>query len=99
MHILDKATRGKVLGLRVRCSKDGCNWKGELGNLESHLSSDNCLQVKVCGHDESLQLQLENFQRQLTQKYRQLQQQLQQQLVQQENKIKALQQNIKGITP
>ena len=49
MHFLDKRTRGKVLGLRVRCSKDGCDWGGgELGDLERHLSNK-CLYVKeVC---------------------------------------------------
>ena len=93
MHILDKGTRGKVLGLRVRCSKDGCDWEGELGDLERHLSSGNC---KASEHDESLQLKFENFQRQLTQQYRQLQQQLQQQLARQESKIKLLQQCVKG---
>ena len=39
-----------LLSLRVRCSKDGCDWEGELGDLERHLS-DNCLYVKeVCPH-------------------------------------------------
>ena len=48
--MLDKKTRGKVLGLRVRCSKDGCDWEGELGDLERHLSNK-CLYVKeVCPH-------------------------------------------------
>ena len=48
--MLDKRTRGKVLGLRVRCRKDGCDWKGELGDLERHVS-DKCLYVKeVCPH-------------------------------------------------
>ena len=45
MHFLDKRTRGKVLGLRVRCSKDGCDWEGEFGDLERHLSK--CLYVKI----------------------------------------------------
>ena len=54
MHFLDKATRGKILGLRVRCSKDGCDWEGELGDLERHLSNK-CLYVEEacphgCGH-------------------------------------------------
>ena len=45
MHFLDKRTRGKVLGLRVRCNKDGCDWEGEFGDLERHLSK--CLYVKI----------------------------------------------------
>ena len=50
MHFLDKRTRGKVLGLRVRCSKDGCDWEGEVGDLERHLSNK-CLYVEeVCPH-------------------------------------------------
>ena len=50
MHFLDKGTRGKVLGLRVRCSKDGCDWEGELGDLERHFSNK-CLYVEeVCPH-------------------------------------------------
>ena len=52
MHFLDKRTRGKILGLRVRCtcSKDGCDWEGELGDLERHLSNK-CLYVEeVCPH-------------------------------------------------
>ena len=50
MHFLDKGTRGKVLGLRVRCSKDGCDWEGELGDMERHLSNK-CLYVEeVCPH-------------------------------------------------
>ena len=48
--MLDKRTRGKVLGLRVQCSKDGCDWEGEFGDLERHLSNK-CLYVeKVCPH-------------------------------------------------
>ena len=50
MHFLDKRTRGKILGLRVRCSEDGCDWEGELGDLERHLSNK-CLYVEeVCPH-------------------------------------------------
>ena len=50
MHFLDKRTRGKILELKVRCSKDGCDWEGELGDLERHLSNK-CLYVKeVCPH-------------------------------------------------
>ena len=50
MHFLDKRTRDKVLGLKVRCSKDGCDWEGELGDLERHLPNK-CLYVrKVCPH-------------------------------------------------
>ena len=37
--VLDKKTRGKILGLRVQCSKDGCVWEGELGKLERHIAS------------------------------------------------------------
>ena len=48
--MLDKRTRGRVLGLRVRCNKDGCDWEGELGDLEKHLSKK-CLYVEeVCPH-------------------------------------------------
>ena len=48
--MLDKRTRGRVLGLRVRCSKDGCDWEGELGDLVKHLSKK-CLYVEeVCPH-------------------------------------------------
>ena len=50
MHFLDKGTRGKVLGLRVRCSNDGCGWEGELGDRERHLS-EKCQYVKeACPH-------------------------------------------------
>ena len=48
--MLNKRTRGRVLGLRVRCTKDGCDWEGELGDLEKHLSKK-CLYVEeVCPH-------------------------------------------------
>ena len=50
MHFLDKRTRGKVLGLRVRCSKDGCDWEGELGDLERHLSNKCLYAEEVCPH-------------------------------------------------
>ena len=48
--MLDKATRGKVLGLRVQCSKDGCDWEGELGDLERHLSNKCFYVEEVCRH-------------------------------------------------
>ena len=48
--MLDQNTSGKVLGLRVRCNKDGCDWEGELGDLKTHLS-EKCLYMKeVCPH-------------------------------------------------
>ena len=34
----------------MQCSKDGCEWEGELGDLERHLSNK-CLYVEeVCPH-------------------------------------------------
>ena len=34
----------------MRCSKDGCDWEGEFGDLERHLANK-CLYVKeVCPH-------------------------------------------------
>ena len=48
--MLDKRRRSKVLGLRVRCSKDGCDWEGELRDLERHFSNE-CLYVEeACSH-------------------------------------------------
>ena len=48
--MLDKRTICNIQGLRVRCSKDGCDWEGELGDLERHLSNK-CLYVEeVCPH-------------------------------------------------
>ena len=48
--MLDKRTIRNIQGLRVRCSKDGCDWEGELCDLERHLSNK-CLYVEeVCPH-------------------------------------------------
>ena len=50
--MLDKKTRGIVLGLKVRCemSEIGCAWIGELGDLHKHLEQ-NCLYTeKECQH-------------------------------------------------
>lgn len=33
---MDKSIRGKILGLRVHCSENGCDWEGELGDLKQH---------------------------------------------------------------
>ena len=45
--MLDKLNQRKVLDLRVFCSKkgEGCPWKGELRDLETHSR-------KACGHVE-----------------------------------------------
>ena len=46
--MLDKRTIRNIQGLRVRCSKDGCDWEGELRDLERHLCNL-CLYVEeVC---------------------------------------------------
>ena len=84
-----------MLGLRVRCSKDGCDWEGELGDLKRHLAKK-CLYVEeVCPHGcgqlyprhllQTHQLD-ECPQRPLEAKLETLQRQLQQQLVHQEKK-------------
>ena len=41
--MLNKKTRGEVLGLKVRCvnSSVGCDWTGELGDQQRHLAG-NC---------------------------------------------------------
>ena len=97
MHFIDKGTRGKVLGLRVRCSKDGCDWEGdpELGDLEKHLSNKCFYVEEVCPHGcgqlyprhllQTHQLD-ECPQRPLEVKLEILQRQLQQHLVHQEKK-------------
>ena len=91
-----------MLGLRVRCSKDGCDWEGELGDLERHLSNK-CLYVEEvcpygCGQlyprhllqahqlDECPQRPLLLQLETVTQKYELLQQQLLECLEQQEKK-------------
>ena len=84
-----------MLGLRVQCSKDGCDWEGELGELKRHLS-DNCLYVKeVCpyGCGQSYPRHLlkshkldECPQRPLEVKLKTLQRHFQQQLIRQEEK-------------
>ena len=40
----DKYFRRKVLSLKVRCphKAEGCEWEGELGSLEYHLSANSC---------------------------------------------------------
>ena len=43
--MLNKQTRGKVLALRVQCNMEGCDWKGELGDLKRHFT-DKCSYVK-----------------------------------------------------
>ena len=34
----------------MRCSKDGCDWEGELGDLERHLSNKCLYAEEVCPH-------------------------------------------------
>ena len=42
--IKDKYHRRKVMSLKVRCphKAEGCEWEGELGSLEQHLSTNSC---------------------------------------------------------
>ena len=47
MSLLDKRMRGKILGLRVKCIKDGCHWEGELGDYERKHSPNNCPCAKI----------------------------------------------------
>ena len=37
-RVLDKRTRGTVLGLRVQCENRDCYWTGQLIDLRSHIS-------------------------------------------------------------
>ena len=41
--MLNKKTRGEILGLKVRCVNNdvGCDWTGELGDQQRHLAG-NC---------------------------------------------------------
>ncbi len=50
VHILDKPVQREINQLKVRCShhKEGCEWVGELGDLQTHLDSkQGCGYVKV----------------------------------------------------
>ena len=40
--VLDKSVKRKVFSLKVRCphKADGCEWEGELGSLQQHLSTN-----------------------------------------------------------
>ena len=42
--VKDKYHRRKVMSLKVRCphKAEGCEWEGELGSLEYHLSTNSC---------------------------------------------------------
>ena len=75
----------QILGRRVQCSKDGCDWEGELGDLERHISSKCLYRKELCPHgcgqvyprylqihlcpQLPLQFQLETVERQFTQTY------------------------------
>ena len=50
--MLDKKTRGMVLGLKVRCemSEVGCAWIGELGDLPRHLEQQCLYTENECQH-------------------------------------------------
>ena len=57
-HVINKGLRSEVNQLKIRCSNStkGCEWTGELGQLDAHLSGDGgCGFVVVecpnkCGH-------------------------------------------------
>ena len=42
-HVIHKGLRSEINQLKIRCSNhgEGCQWIGELGDLEKHLESDN----------------------------------------------------------
>ena len=46
-HVIHKGLRSEINQLKIRCSNhgEGCQWTGELGELETHLESD-----KGCGY-------------------------------------------------
>ncbi len=49
-HILDKSVQREINQLKIRCSlrEKGCQWVGELGDLQTHLNSEKgCGYVKV----------------------------------------------------
>ena len=46
--ILDKRTRGELLGQRVRCENRECKWKGELLDLEKHISRECLYAPEIC---------------------------------------------------
>ena len=50
IHVVNKGLKSEVSELKIRCHhvRDGCKWVGQLGDLNSHLSSDSgCGYVEV----------------------------------------------------
>ena len=45
---LDKRTRGELFGQTVRCVNHECKWKGELLDLERHVSGECLYAPKLC---------------------------------------------------
>ena len=46
--ILDKRTRGELFGQTVRCENRECKWKGELLDLEKHISRECLYAPELC---------------------------------------------------
>ena len=49
-HVIHKGMRSEISQLKIKCTKlsEGCEWRGELGELETHLESDDgCDYVNV----------------------------------------------------
>ena len=40
--MINKGVRSEISQLKIKCTNhsEGCEWSGELGDLESHLESD-----------------------------------------------------------
>ena len=51
--VLDRELRSKVLDLAVHCTnkKDGCTWKGELRNVQDHISRTCRLEKQQCRYN------------------------------------------------
>ena len=45
---LDKRTRGELFGQRVQCVNRECKWKGELLDLEKHISGECLYAPEIC---------------------------------------------------
>ena len=48
-HVIDKGLRSEINELKIKCThhEEGCEWRGELGALKTHLESQN-----GCGYED-----------------------------------------------
>ena len=48
-HVINKGLRSEINGLKIKCShhREGCEWRGELGALKTHLESKS-----GCGYED-----------------------------------------------